>query len=161
MDAARGRRGRVNGPPPALQDALAGALARPAVLIGRGDDIPPVPGAYLVIADLPEGLALSNNRFAGMTVAPGWYVYAGSARGTGGLRARVGRHLRREKPLCWHIDQVTARAEDLHALCVAEKGECDLVEALLASNRFDAPIPGFGSSDCRACPAHLLRWGDA
>ena len=34
--------------------------------------------------------------------------------------------------------------------------ECDLVEALRALAEVSVPVPGFGSSDCRRCPAHLL-----
>ena len=44
-------------------------------------------------------------------LAPGCYVYAGSARGPGGIRARVRRHLRPDKTPHWHIDQVTAYAK--------------------------------------------------
>ena len=33
--------------------------------------------------------------------------------------------------------------------------ECNLVERLAGAGA-SAPIPGFGGSDCRTCPAHLL-----
>ena len=39
----------------------------------------------------------------------GYYVYVGSALGSGGLAARVGRHCRREKRLRWHVDYLRAR----------------------------------------------------
>lgn len=34
----------------------------------------------------------------------GYYLYVGSAHGGGGLRARVGRHVARDKTQRWHID---------------------------------------------------------
>ena len=34
--------------------------------------------------------------------------------------------------------------------------ECDLLRALLGRPGFAPAVPGFGSSDCRSCPSHLL-----
>jgi Uri superfamily endonuclease len=42
------------------------------------------------------------------------------------------------------------------AIAFAGGHECALVQALLARPRFQAGVPGFGSTDCRVCPAHLL-----
>ncbi|MGI9372862.1 MAG: GIY-YIG nuclease family protein, partial [Hyphomicrobiales bacterium] len=88
-------------------------------------------------------------------LSAGWYLYAGNAGGPGGLRARVSRHLRTEKKPRWHVDQLTIAAET-SALVFAEKNECGLIADLLASSQFTTPLPGFGSSDCRACESHLL-----
>jgi len=87
---------------------------------------------------------------------PGHYVYLGSARGPGGLRARVGRHLRLDKARRWHVDHLTARAPITRVVGRPGRSECALVRALLAHPLVAAPVRGFGSSDCRACPAHLL-----
>ena len=45
------------------------------------------------------------------------------------------------------------------AIAFAGGDECALVQALLAQPRFQADVPGFGSTDCRVCPAHLLTVG--
>ncbi len=55
------------------------------------------PGAYLLLIDLAAPLALAIPRLGVATLAPGRYVYGGSAYGPGGLRARIGRHLRADK----------------------------------------------------------------
>ena len=126
-------------------------------------DIPKAGGSYLLLIRLRAPLPL-HGRFSGLELPAGWLVYAGSARGPGGLRARLRRHLAREKRRRWHVDQLTTAADALFALPFADAqtapapSECALTGALLASGLFEVPVPGFGSSDCRACPAHLLRW---
>ena len=88
----------------------------------------------------------------------GWYAYAGSARGPGGLRARLGRHFREEKPAHWHIDRLTPAAAALAGLAYPAEEECVLVSRLIGTGAFRAPLRGFGASDCRTCESHLLNW---
>lgn len=117
------------------------------------------PGSYLLLIGLGGPLALSL-RGKALELPAGSYVYAGSARGPGGLRARLGRHLARGGRPHWHIDHVTARAAALSGLAYVGANECELRRMLSASGLFTVPAPGFGSSDCRECPAHLLRYSD-
>jgi len=114
-------------------------------------------GAYLVVIGLAYALALSG-RFDGRCLHAGAYVYCGSAHGPGGIRARVARHMRRDKALRWHVDQATSVAVRLNAAGFSGTNECDLVRALSASGDFGYPLSGFGSSDCRSCTAHLLQF---
>ncbi|MDC7789088.1 GIY-YIG nuclease family protein [Rhodoplanes sp. TEM] len=95
-------------------------------------------------------------RLAG-TLAPGRYLYCGSARGPGGLRARIARHLRRRKTLRWHVDRLTTRGTVIAVWAVPDGDECALAGALAG---LPVPIPGFGASDCRRCPSHLFAWPD-
>ncbi|MCK9541293.1 MAG: DUF123 domain-containing protein [Novosphingobium sp.] len=88
----------------------------------------------------------------------GWYVYAGSARGPGGIRARLRRHFRRDKKRHWHIDDLTCAAKHLRAVPLAGGAECAIVARLMELEGFAPALAGFGSSDCRVCPAHLLAW---
>ena len=149
--------------PETLLQTLGEALGQLPPPTANAADIPPTPGTYLLLIRLRAPLSLQG-RFAGITLPAGWHVYAGSARGPGGLRARLGRHLARRKHRRWHVDQLTTVAETVRALPFPDTetapapGECALAQALLSSGSFEAPVPGFGSSDCRACPAHLLRW---
>ena len=118
--------------------------------------IPTGPGAYVLLIRLDTALELDMPAFTGVTLAPGTYAYCGSAYGPGGLAARIARHMRPDKAMHWHIDRLTA-AGRIAAVGVASGGrECDLVEMLLARGAA-VPLPGFGSSDCRRCAAHLVR----
>ena len=146
-------------PPRALLDDLAGAGLSGAVT-GRGAEagLPEGPGSYLLLLHLPDGLILGGGRYAGARLPPAWTLYAGSAKGPGGLRARVSRHLRRDKPRRWHADWITSEARSAFAMCFTDRGECDIVVALSPTGRFTFPVPGLGSSDCRACVSHVLCW---
>ena len=121
-------------------------------------EIPSAPGAYLILIELDAPVPLAISTLPDATLRPGLYLYAGSARGPGGLRARVARHLRRGKPRHWHIDHLTETASELSAYPIRGGCECALVKMLTATGRCETPVPGFGSSDCRICASHLLVW---
>ncbi len=114
------------------------------------------PGAYLLLIELAAPLVLGIARLGPATLAPGRYAYGGSAYGPGGLKARIGRHLRRDKAPHWHVDRLTAAGRVIGVRAVPGAQECALVRALLELPGASVPIPGFGSSDCRGCPAHLV-----
>jgi len=119
-----------------------------------------MPGAYLLVLALDARLALPVPRHGGGTLPAGVHAYAGSARGPGGIRARVRRHLRTEKPVHWHIDRVRAHARVLRVGVWPHGRECTWIAALLGAGAH-APLPGLGSSDCRRCPAHLVQMPEA
>lgn len=120
------------------------------------DRIPPDSGAYLLALRLNKPVNLPVFRLAEQAIAPGCYLYAGSARGGGGIRARVARHFRENKTIHWHIDHLTVAAAQIAALPVPFTDECDLVQRLIRSGGFKAALRGFGNSDCRRCESHLL-----
>ena len=113
-------------------------------------------GAYIVCLHLPSIVEIALPRLPNSRLASGWYFYVGSARGTGGIRARLKRHLQPTKRLHWHIDRLTVKADQIAALALVDDRECELVDKLLKSGRFSIPVAGFGSSDCRRCASHLL-----
>lgn len=124
------------------------------------DELPDGPGAYVLVIEIETETTLRAGERAPVRLRPGRYAYCGSAWGPGGLGARVRRHLRRGKPLRWHVDGLTeaGRITDLH---LAPGGsECALLAVLLALPGVSVPVPGFGSSDCRSCPAHLVALPD-
>jgi Uri superfamily endonuclease len=124
--------------------------------LAAATQLPASPGAYMLWVRCDRPVALAG-RFAGTVLAPGSYLYFGSARGPGGLRARVHRHLRADKRPRWHLDQLTtAPGVQLAARVWPGGGECAWRRAVQACGA-TVPVPGFGSSDCRRCPAHLLR----
>ena len=117
-------------------------------------------GAYGLLIDSESAVAVRIGR-RGRVLAPGLYLYCGSANGPGGIAGRVGRHLRREKALRWHVDRLT-RAGRIAAVIVAPGGdECGLFSRFSAVSGAEVPIAGFGASDCRRCPAHLVRFANS
>lgn len=112
-------------------------------------------GSYLVWLHLDTITAIEKPD--PRQLEPGWYCYAGSAKGPGGLRARLHRHLRKDKTQRWHIDQLSSKAQILHAWAWHTLSECTLIHTLHAQG-LSHPSPGFGSSDCRSCISHLLVW---
>ncbi len=117
-------------------------------------DLPRDAGAYVLLIDLADPFAgcFASRDF---TLAPGRYAYCGSAKGPGGIAARVGRHFRPNKKPHWHVDQLTIAARHIGAIAVPAGSECEL-SARLAKAGATMPLPGFGSADCRICAAHLL-----
>ncbi|MEM8646227.1 MAG: GIY-YIG nuclease family protein [Pseudomonadota bacterium] len=114
-------------------------------------------GAYVLAVDLRRQAPLGISKFEGCTIPPGLYLYLGSARGPGGIGARLQRHFRQAKSLHWHIDHLTGKAHQLAALAVPEGNECVLQRALLERPECGLGLEGFGSTDCRCCQSHLLR----
>ena len=108
-------------------------------------EIPPDRGAYTLLIGLEAPLLPARPLGNSDLLAPGWYVYAGSARGPGGLAARLKRHFRKQKSLQWHVDHLTPHAAALAAQIVINGDECDLVDRLAASFAFDVALPRFGS----------------
>jgi Uri superfamily endonuclease len=102
-----------------------------------------------------QPLRLEVGRLGTVELPGGLYVYVGSAQGSGGLRARIGRHLRAEKRAHWHIDTLTAQTPVV-AIWLKESPErleCPWARTLAVLAAI--PVLRFGSSDC-SCPAHLF-----
>ena len=112
--------------------------------------------AYVLVLRLDETIQIEFPRVASDQLMPGWYVYVGSARGSGGIRARIKRHFQHGKTAHWHIDLLTMHAVEMAALAVTDGHECELVDKLLESLRFKVAATGFGSTDCSRCESHLL-----
>ena len=127
--------------------------------IARCDEaaLPEQAGAYLLLVKLDGRLSVSLGKQPTCRLAAGWYAYAGSAYGPGGIRARVARHFRVDKAPRWHIDQLTQSASAIWAAPAPGRTECALLQAMGARPGIALSIPGFGSSDCRNCSSHLLQ----
>ena len=117
------------------------------------DRIPASPGAYLLLVELREVTFVKLPSKPSLSLMPGRYIYAGSANGPGGLKARVSRHMRRAKRCHWHIDQLTETGNILGAWAFPGGVECDLVDT---NSALPMPVAGFGSTDCKRCRSHLL-----
>jgi Uri superfamily endonuclease len=68
------------------------------------DMLPVAPGSYILILRADQAATISVGRLGDVPIVPGWYLYTGSALGTGGLHGRVRHHLRPVTRPHWHID---------------------------------------------------------
>lgn len=128
---------------------------RPSRLFRTAADIPAGAGAYVLLIDLAKSIEVAIRGRGPCALRAGRYLYCGSARGPGGLKARIARHMRRGKPVRWHVDHLTERGAVRGAWIFPGGVECALATRL---SHLPAPIPGFGSSDCRRCASHLFAW---
>ena len=113
-------------------------------------------GAYALAVRLARGARLPIAGLGAPSLPAGLYLYAGSAWGPGGIAARLGRHLRRPETRHWHIDHLVAAGAVEDALAFPGGRECEIVARARGLPGAGIPVPGFGASDCRVCPAHLL-----
>lgn len=131
-------------------DGFAGAAGRCTVM--RAET-----GTYALILRSASRTRVDIGAWGRMYVEPGYYIYVGSAFGTGGVRARVLRHVRRAKTCHWHIDYLT---ESCTPVAVWHSHERERLEhdwaRILCDMSGMSPIKGFGCSDCK-CYTHLFQ----
>lgn len=122
---------------------------------------PDQPGTYVLVLRLARPATIGVGRLGRFSFPVGCYAYAGSARGPGGLSARVSRHLRSPKTLHWHVDYLRAHASPVEVWYTVgrQRRECAWARALLDLPGAAVPVPRFGASDCR-CPAHMIYFAD-
>ncbi|MCA9904476.1 MAG: GIY-YIG nuclease family protein [Anaerolineae bacterium] len=89
----------------------------------------------------------------------GWYVYVGSAHGSGGLRARLAHHLSSAAKPHWHIDYLRLAAPLWSVWYRASETVFEHLWAtqLLALPGAEMPVRRFGASDC-TCATHLIHF---
>lgn len=122
-------------------------------------ELPAAPGGYVLHLVTSSALVLDVGRLGCYPFPGGHYFYAGSARGTGGLQARLGRHLRGDGARHWHIDYLRAAAEVVEVFYTVTDAplECRWSQALAQLPHTFIPVPHFGAGDCRSgCAAHLI-----
>ncbi len=117
---------------------------------------PVTPGAYVLAIRLARPVEITARGLPPASLLPSWYAYAGSDCGPGGLAARIRRHLAAEKRARWHVDALTLAAAEIEATAFSGHSECALLARLLDLDGATVALPGFGASDCRTCPAHLV-----
>ena len=91
-----------------------------------------------------------------LSVKPSYYIYVGSAFGSGGVQARVLRHCRETKTKHWHIDYLREHIEPIGAWYRYgyQHLEHQWAQSIADMANYSA-IKGFGSSDCK-CYSHLF-----
>ena len=125
--------------------------------MGTDPEIPRSPGTYLLVLHLDRDRTIRVGRLGEFRFPAGHYLYVGGARGPGGLRARLQRHLRGGARLHWHVDYLRRWATPVEAWYApgSQRRECLWQTALQTEASLCLPVRGFGASDC-CCPAHLF-----
>lgn len=114
-------------------------------------------GTYALVLRLDS----HANRFIGklgrFNFCPGYYVYVGSAMGSGGLVGRLKHHLTPTTKPHWHVDYLrqAARLEGIWFVESDARREHVWASTLLAMPGAAIPVPRFGASDC-GCASHLF-----
>ena len=112
-------------------------------------------GIYTLILRLSEQKDIRIGALGIISFQPGYYIYAGSALGSGGL-SRVSRHIRfyreRYRKAKWHIDYLMEEAVLEKTVCAETK---DRLECVLAAGIGGTYVEKFGCSDCD-CASHLF-----
>lgn len=118
------------------------------------DGVTAAGGAYLLVLHPLRRASITVGRLGTVTIAPGWYLYVGSALGPGGLRGRLRHHLRPALRPHWHIDSLRQVCKVIAVGYVVDDHRWEHHwAARLAQLASPAPCRGFGASDCR-CVAH-------
>jgi Uri superfamily endonuclease len=119
--------------------------------------LPAQGGSYILVLQSDSDEMVGIGRLGDMKLRPGFYLYVGSAFGPGGLRARVGRHAERRKPLRWHIDYLRTQVR-LKAVVFSidvQRHEEDWSRQIQGWADTSIPLSGFGASDSQAA-SHLF-----
>jgi Uri superfamily endonuclease len=126
----------------------------------NGSVIPDVPGTYALVLACASARRVRIGRLGLLHLQPGYYVYIGSAFGTGGLRARISHHEHIAQRPRWHVDYLRRRAR-LEVVWYIAGARCEHEWAACIGIMPGAATPmlGFGSSDCD-CAAHLFWFKD-
>lgn len=122
-------------------------------------DLPEEKGTYVLIAQVSQLKRLDIGRLGEFDIVPGFYAYVGSAFGSGGLRARLGHHLKSTAEPHWHIDYLlrSATPTEVWFTTFNQKLEHHWADLMEGAPGFRVPIPRFGSSDYhRSRASHLF-----
>jgi Uri superfamily endonuclease len=124
-------------------------------------DIPADPGTYVLGLELTRRIDTVIGALGRFAFEPGLYLYVGSARGPGGLAARLNHHLHSRARPHWHLDHLRETASPIAVWFLegSERRECIWATRLARSVCLSSGPAGFGASDCR-CETHLFRTTD-
>ncbi|MGD8560192.1 MAG: GIY-YIG nuclease family protein [Gammaproteobacteria bacterium] len=114
-------------------------------------------GTYLLIFNAIQDFQCHVGKLGRIHGPAGFYGYVGSARGPGGVAARVNHHLKITDKPHWHLDYARPYLRPLELWCnySALTLEHQWAQTLMHLSGKPLPMPGFGASDCR-CESHLV-----
>lgn len=111
-------------------------------------------GSYLLVMKLDREREIPVGKMGAESFPGGYYCYVGSAMNS--MEKRICRHLSKEKRKRWHIDWFLDHASvvDVKRIHSNKKEECSICREVDGLSD-GTPVKGFGSTDCKACQAHL------
>ena len=116
-------------------------------------------GTYTLLLSAASLVTVEVGALGAVELAPGAFVYVGSAFGPGGLAARLRRHVQPQKASPhWHVDYLRA-ALSLHGAWISTddaRHECTWAQSIACLESSSIPLPGAGASDC-PCSTHFFR----
>lgn len=114
-------------------------------------------GTYALILASSSDRLIEIGKLGKFLIRPGYYVYAGSAFGPGGIKARIAHHARFSQRRHWHIDYLRSALflDEVWYTYDSEQHEHQWADILKDLKGATLPIAGFGASDC-SCKSHLL-----
>lgn len=118
--------------------------------------VEPEPGTYaLVLFARTNGLVWIG-RLGRLRLQSGFYVYVGSAHGSGGVRGRLTHHFEPSIRPHWHIDYLRRHTslEEVWYCYDRVSREHQWAQCLGTRAGASIPLAGFGASDCQ-CESHL------
>lgn len=115
------------------------------------------PGTYALILRSSSERWIEIGKLGRYLIRPGYYAYAGSAFGPGGLKARIAHHARIAQRPHWHIDYLRSvlPLDEVWYSYDSEQHEHQWADTFRRLKGAVRPIAGFGASDC-SCKSHLL-----
>ena len=115
------------------------------------------PGTYTLVLRAKSSFSLDIGQLGRLQGQPGYYLYCGSAFGSGGLAARLKHHRQITERPHWHIDYLrkTLALSYIWYSYDPVKREHDWARVLSSQSAASCPQPGFGASDCQ-CLSHLI-----
>ncbi len=118
-----------------------------------------LPGIYALILLAAADQLIEIGKLGRFAVPRGFYVYVGSARGPGGLKARIAHHERISQRPHWHMDYLrpALHLKEVWYSYDPKGQEHQWANALSCLKGAIMPIVGFGSSDC-SCKSHLYSF---
>ncbi len=114
-------------------------------------------GTYILIMKAETTAQIVIGKLGVLNVQSGYYAYVGSAFGSGGLKARLGHHMKITSRPHWHIDYLRKEL-DLIKIYFDDSGErleYRWAKSLEEMPEANIPLIGFGASDCDA-KSHLF-----
>ena len=111
-------------------------------------------GTYVLLIKLKKSKIINVGKLGKFKFPKGFYVYVGSAFGSGGLKSRVERHLKKEKKKRWHIDYFLELAKIIDVFTTNERCEKKLASELLKFG--ECVAKRFGSTDDQENETHLI-----
>ena len=122
-------------------------------------NIPARKGSYVIAFYLSEERTISVGKLGEYRFQPGFFLYTGSAKGSGGLKSRLKHHMICQNKRHWHLDYLRPEMQLVCIWYTANTGVFEHVWADILSQwkGAQAPVSGLGASDCK-CHTHFFHF---